>query len=133
MNLFHAIAFVDHHSAEVLQFASEQMEERKVHEHLKLTRQHGSAVRTEHEFFGHVCDALDGITEVLVVGGHTGLADFRHYADKHRPQTAKRIVGYEVVDHPTENQLVALARKHFVKYDKMVGIPVPTGRQAEGR
>lgn len=132
-SLFHAVAFVDHHSAEVLQFASEHVVERKVHEHLKFTRQHGSGVRTEHEFFSHVCDALDGIAEVLVVGGHVGLADFRHYADKHRPLTAKHIVGYEVVDHPSENQLVALARKHFVKYDQMVGTAVPTGRQAEGR
>jgi hypothetical protein len=126
MSLFHAVAFVDHHSAEVLQFASEQVVERKVHEHLTFTRQHGSGVRTEHEFFGQVCDALDGIAEVLVVGGHTGLADFRHYVDKHRPLTGGRIVGYEVVDHPSEHQLVALARKHFARYDQMVGIPVPT-------
>jgi hypothetical protein len=126
MSLFHAVAFVDHQSAEILQFGSEQVVERKVHQHLKFTREHHSGVRTEHEFFGHVCDALDGIAEVLVVGGHTGLADFRHYVDKHRPLTAGRIVGYEVVDHPSENQLVALARKHFIKYDKMVGTPVPT-------
>jgi hypothetical protein len=125
MSLFHAVAFVDHQSAQVLQFGSEHVVERKVHAHLKFTRQHGSGVRTEHEFFGKVCDALDGIAEVLVVGGHVGLADFRHYVDKHRPLTAKRIVGYEVVDHPTENELVALARKHFVKYDQMVGTPVP--------
>ena len=126
MSLYHAVAFVDHQSADVFQFGSEHVEERQVHERLKFTRQHGSGVRTEHEFFGHVCDALDGIQEVLVTGGHTGLADFRHYVDKHRPQTAKRIVGYEVVDHPSENQLVALARKHFVKYDAMVGIRLPT-------
>lgn len=62
---------------------------------------------------------------MLVLGGHQGLADFRHNADTHRPLTAKRIVGYDVVDHPTENQLVALARTRFVKYDKMVGMPVP--------
>lgn len=126
MSLFHAVAFVDHQSAEILQFGSEQVVERKFHEHLKFTRQHGSGVRTEHEFFGQVCGALDGIAEVLVVGGHTGLADFRHFVDKHRPLTAQRIVGYEVVDHPSENQLVALARRHFVKYDQMVGTPVPT-------
>ena len=126
MSLYHAVAFVDHQSAEVLQFVSEHVVERKVHEHLKFTRQHHSGVRTEHEFFGHVCDALDGIAEVLVVGGHTGLADFRHYVDKHRPLVAPRIVGYEVVDHPTENQLVALARKHFVKYDQFAGTRVPT-------
>jgi len=125
MSLFHAVAFVDHQSAQVLQFTSEAVLEQKVHEQFHFTRQHGSSVRTEHEFFGHVCDALDGIAEVLVVGGHTGLADFRHYVDKHRPQTAQRIVGYEVVDHPTENQLVAMARKHFVKYDAFVGTRLP--------
>ena len=121
MSQFHAVAFVDHQSAQVLQFGSEHVVERKVHAHLKFTRQHGSGARAEHDFFGQVCDALDGIAEVLVVGGHVGLADFRHYVDKHRPLAAKCIVGYEVVDHPTDNQLVALARKHFVKYDQMVG------------
>jgi hypothetical protein len=125
MNLFHAVAFVDHQSAKVLQFASEHVVPHKVHEHLKFTRQHGSGVRTEHEFFGEVCDALGGIAEVLVTGGHVGLADFKHYVDKHRPQTAQRITGYEVVDHPSDNELVALARKHFVKYDKMAGIRLP--------
>ena len=126
MSLYHAVAFVDHQSADVLQFGSEHVVGHKLHQHLKFTREHHSGVRTEHQFFGQVCDALDGIAEVLVTGGHTGLADFRHYVDKHRPLTAARIVGYEVVDHPTENQLVALARKHFVKYDQFVSTRVPT-------
>lgn len=126
MSLFHAVAFIDHQSAQVLQFGNEQVVERKVHEHLHFTRQHHSGIRSEHEFFGEVCDALDGIAEVLMTGGHTGLADFRHYVEKHRPLTAARIAGYEVVDHPTENQMVALARKHFVRYDQMVGTRVPT-------
>ena len=126
MTLFHAVAFVDHHAAQVLQFGSDQLEERKVHEHLHVTRQHGSAVRSEHEFFGKVCDSLEGIAEVLVVGGHMGLASFRHYVEKHRPLAAKCIVGYEVVDHPTEGELVAMARKHFAKYDRMVGTQLPT-------
>jgi hypothetical protein len=60
---------------------------------------------------------------VLVVGGHTGLAAFRHYVDKHRPLTAPRIVGYQVVDHPSENQLVALARLHFANIDQPSGTP----------
>jgi len=29
------------------------------------------------------------------------------------------------VDHPTENQLVAMAHRRFVKYDQFVGTPVP--------
>ena len=123
MSTFHAVAFVDHHQAQVLQFTSEKVVERKVHEHKHLTRQHGSNVRSEHEFFGSVCDSLAGIAEVLVVGGHQGLADFRHYVDKHRAHVAPQIVGWETVDHPTEGQLVALARRFFVKHDRMAGIP----------
>ena len=125
MSLYHAVANIDHQSAEVLQFDSAHVQERKVHVHLKFTRQHGSSVRSEHEFFAQVCAALDGIAEVLVVGGHTALADFRRYVEKHRPLTARRIVGYTVVDHPSENELVALARKHFAGYDQMGGTPQP--------
>ena len=126
MPTLHAVAHVDHQLAQVLQFDAEHVQAQKVKAHTHHTRQHGSAVRTEHEFFGHVCDALEGIAEVLIVGPHTGQADFRHYVEKHRPQTAARIVGYETVDHPSEPQLVALARKYFLRYDRMSGQPTPT-------
>jgi hypothetical protein len=123
MTLFHAVAFVDHQSAQVVQFGSQHTVERRIHSHIHYTRQHGSAVRSEHEFYAEVCKALEGIAEVLVTGGHNGLADFRHYVEKHSSMTAARITGYEVVDHPSEKALVALARRHFVRYDQMVGTP----------
>ena len=126
MTTLHAVAFVDHTQAQVLQFDAEHVQAERVKTHTHQTRQHGSAVRSEHEYFGHVCDALAGIAEVLVTGPKTGLADFKHYADKHRPETAARIVGYETVDHPSENELVALARKYFLKHDRMAGTPTPT-------
>ncbi len=126
MSMFHAVVWTDHQSAQVLQFDAEHVLAQKVRAHTHHTAQHGSTVRTQHEFFGALCDALDGIAEVLVTGSHDATADFRHYADKHRPEVAKRIVGYEVVDHPSQNQLVALARKYFLKYDRMAGTPTPT-------
>ena len=121
MTLFHAVVWTDHQSAQVLQFDAEHVQAQKVRAHSHYTTKHGSVVRTEHEFFGEVCDALAGIAEVLVTGSHTAIADFRHYAEKHRPQTAPRIVAYEVVDHPSEKQLVALARRYFLKQDQMTG------------
>lgn len=126
MALFHAVVWLDHHSAQVLQFDAEHVQAQKVKAHRHHTRQHGSSVRTEHEFFGEVCDALAGISEVLVTGSRTALADFRHYVVKHRPSVAPQIVGHEAVDHPTEGQLVALARQYFLKYDRMAGTPTPT-------
>ncbi len=119
MSHSHAVVWTDHQTAKVLQFDAEHVRAAKVRGHKHYTRQHGSDVRTEHEFFGEVCAAIDGVAEVLITGSRTAIADFRHYAEKHRPHTAARIVGYEVVDHPTENQLVAAARKYFLKYDKL--------------
>ena len=118
MPLFHAVVWTDHQSAQVLQFDAEHVLANKIKAHTHYTKQHGSAVRSEHEFFGEVCDGLDGVAEVLVCGSHMATADFRHYVDKHRVQTAARIVGYEVVDHPSDNQLVALARRYFLKHDR---------------
>ena len=126
MTLFHAVVQIDHQTAQILQFDAEHVQAQKIKSHSHHTKQHGSAVRTEHEFFGEVCDALAGIPEVLLVRNRTALADFRHYVDKHRPQVAGQIVGSETVDHPTEGQLIAFARQYFVKYDRMAGTPTPT-------
>lgn len=126
MTTFHAVVSIDHHQAQVLQFDEQHVQSQTVKSSSRHTKQHGSAVRTEHEFFADVCTSLEGIKEVLVVGSKTALADFKHYADKHRPQTAKQVVGYETVDHPTEAQLVAMARQYFLKYDRMAGTPTPT-------
>ena len=126
MTTFHAVAWVDHQNAQVLQFDAEHVQADRIKAHGHYTRQHGSAVRSEHEFFADVCDAMAGINEVLVCGPKTGLADFKHYADKHRPETAQRVVGYETLDHVSENQLVAKAREFFLKHDRMAGTPTPS-------
>ncbi len=123
MQELHAVVWVDHHHAQVLHLDSASMEVQKIAAHSHHTRQHGSQVRTEHEFFGEVCDALSNIKEVLVTGSHTAQADFRHYVDKHRAHISPRIVGWETVDHPTDGQLAALARRFFVKHDRMAGTP----------
>jgi stalled ribosome rescue protein Dom34 len=123
MSLFHAVVLIDHHSAQVLQFDAEQVHAQKVKAHTHHTRQHGSSVRTEHEFFGEVCDALVGIAEVLVTGSHTAQSDFRHYVDKHRAAVGAQIVGWETVDHPSEGQLLALARKYFDQRDRTAAAP----------
>ncbi len=115
--MFHAVAWVDHQNAQILQFDEEHIQAQKIKAHTHHTKQHGSGVRSQHEFYAEVCNALVETPEVLVVGSKTGIADFRHYVDKHRSRTGKQIVGWEVAERPTENQLVALARQYFLKYD----------------
>jgi stalled ribosome rescue protein Dom34 len=126
MSLFHAVLWLDHHEAKVLQFDAEHVQAERVKSHSHHTKQRGSAVRTEHEFYADVCDALAGIAEVLVTGSRTAQADFKHYVEKHRAALAPQIVGYETVDHPSDKQLVAMARQYFLKHDRMAGVPTPT-------
>jgi hypothetical protein len=126
MTTHHAIVFIAHENAQVLQFDAEHVESKTIKAHSHHTRQHGSDVRTEHEFFAQVCDALDGIAEVLVAGASTGLADFQRYVRKHRAALVPKFVAFQTVDHPTENQLVALARQYFLKHDRMTGAPAPS-------
>lgn len=123
MSNLHAVLWVDHQHAQVMHLEADSAQVQKIKAHIHHTRQHGSKVRTEHEFFGEVCDALTDIGEVLVTGSHKAQADFRHYVDKHRPAIAPHIAGWETVDHPSDGQLAALARKFFVAHDRMAGVP----------
>lgn len=111
MAFIHAVIWLDHHNAQVIEFDAEHLQERHLKAHEHNTRQHRSAVRSEHEFFAQVCDAVADMESILVTGSHTAQADFRHYIDKHRPALAPKISGWETVDHPTPAQLVALARQ----------------------
>ena len=125
MSRSHAVVWTDHHAARLLTFDAEHVQAKKIRSSSHHTRQHNSGVRTEHEFFGEVCDAAKDLDEVLVTGSRTAVADFRHYAEKHRPHVAARIVGYEIVDHPTDPELVALAQRYFLKVDRMKGVTNP--------
>jgi stalled ribosome rescue protein Dom34 len=121
MSHSHAVVWIDHHTAQVLHFDAAHVQAQKVKARTDHTRQHHSGVRTEHEFFGEVCDALAGVPEVLMTGSHTAQADFRRYVEKHRSALGPQIVGWETVDHPTEGQLLALARQYFLKHDRLTG------------
>lgn len=117
MSHFRCVVLIDHQQTKILQFNDDSVDSQKIHAHKHDTPRHNSTVRTEHAFFGEVCAALADIGEIVVTGSHTAIADFRHYVTKHHPTIAFRIVGWEIVDHPTDGQLVALATKYFVKFD----------------
>ena len=125
MPLSHAVVWLDHHQAVIQTFNSEEVQVQKVRDHQHATRQHGSAVRAEHEFFAEVCDALERAREVLVLSAHTTGADFRHYVGKHRPALEPRIAGWEIAEHQTDAQVLAQARRFFVAHDRMLGNKTP--------
>ena len=119
MPLSHAAAWIEHLGAHVIQFDADHSVDQRVKQHVHYTRQHGSEVRGQREFFAEICDALAGIQAVLVVGHHEPEAAFRQYVSKHRPALALHVVGWEIVDQPTEAEVLKLARDFFVRRGEM--------------
>ena len=65
MSNLHAVLWVDHQHAQVMHLETDSTQVQKIKAHIHHTRQHGSKVRTEHEFFGEVCDAMAGVSRGL--------------------------------------------------------------------
>jgi len=128
MSHFHAVVWTDPHSAQVLQFDAAVALAPQVRSHVRCRRQHGSKTYSEHELFDVVCDALAGSTEVLVAGSHVMQTEFRSYVHEHRPEVATRIVGWQTLDRPTANELVALARRHFSSTRAAATMPMLANR-----
>ncbi|MBU2049270.1 hypothetical protein [Acidovorax soli] len=121
MSIFHAIVWLDHDRAQLLQFDASQAFEKQIKAHLYFTRHDGNEMRSVHEFFGEVCDALAGVEQLLVAGPHAVQEDFRHYVDKLRPEVASQIVEWQTLDHPSPGELIALARRYFATHDATAG------------
>jgi hypothetical protein len=75
MSSSRAVVWLDHQDAQFVTLQEDGHASTHLKAHHHNTRQHASDVRTEHEFFGAVCSAINGGVEALVVGSHTVLAD----------------------------------------------------------
>ena len=125
----HVAVWLDHHEARILRIASDAFEEDTLLAQGPHVRRHADRNTTEREhpddakrFFHDVARALDTADEVLVVGPSTAKLHFLKYVHAHDPQLEPRILGVETVDHPTDRQLAAFARRYFVDADRMRGL-----------
>ena len=75
------------------------------------------------QFFDDITKALVGTHEVLLTGPGLARNQFREWCQAHRPQTATLIVDSIPADHPSDAQLVALAKQYFKKYDRLAADP----------
>ena len=72
------------------------------------------------EYLGAVAESVSDAGSVLITGpagAKTELVEFIRLKD---PKLAKAIAGVETVDHPTDAQLVAYARKYLKATDRMM-------------
>ena len=116
----HYAVWIDHTEARVFHFTDDAWDESKVHAPIGHVRQHtkGPDGHKEHpaelqHYYHDVARALDAAEEVLVLGPGVAKLQFIQHAHKHDRALEPKIIGVETVDHPTDKQLVAYARKYF--------------------
>jgi stalled ribosome rescue protein Dom34 len=125
MTTFHAVVWMDHSQAHVLMFDKEHVEAQRVKARSHHTPKHGH-VGADKDFFKQVADALAGVSEVLLTGPANAKIEFRDFCKHNAHAVDKAIVDVVNSDHPSDPQLVAMAKQYFVKFDQKA--PDPTQR-----
>ena len=121
MSTFHAIVWMDHNEAHVLMFDRAHVEAQRIKS--RSHHKHQGKAGDLSEFFSEVAKALVSTHEVLLAGPGLARNEFRDWCSAHLAGTAQVIVDSIATDHPTDNQLVALAKQYFKKFDAMAANP----------
>ncbi len=130
MSHFHAVVWMDHSEAHVLQFTLDDVEKAVVHSKGKHRQVHhrsgkpGSGKAPEDtEYFKSVIDSLEGAQQVLLTGPANEKNEFKKHLDAHAKAVSARIVAVETSDHPTDGELLQKARKFFVSTGSLHATP----------
>jgi stalled ribosome rescue protein Dom34 len=74
----------------------------------------------DHAFLQAVAQSIADAGAVLVTGPANAKTELLKHISQHDPALMKIIVGVETVDHPSDGQLVAYARRYFKAEDRML-------------
>lgn len=121
MTTFHAVVWLDHQEAHVLMFDREHVETQRIKS--RTHHKHQGKSTDSVALFADIAKALHGTHEVLVTGPGKARDEFRDWAQRHDAAMAHTIVDSVASDHPTDAQVVAMARQYFKKFDQMAVDP----------
>jgi stalled ribosome rescue protein Dom34 len=117
---YHAIAWIDHREARIFHFNASEMdllvlqpENPTHHLHHKANSIGSGNSAEDHDFFQHVAEAVMDAGELLIVGPANAKTELAKYIKQHIPALSEKIAAVETVDHPSDGELVAMARKYF--------------------
>lgn len=123
---FHALVWIDHREAKVFHFDADSSQNVTVHNshahqnlHHKANSIDSGHVAVDKEYLHRVVGELAAAGAILIVGPGSAKTELRAYVQQHNPQLAAKISAVESIDHPTDGQLLAHARKFFVADDRM--------------
>lgn len=117
--MFVFVIWVDRENAKLFKLTEDSLEMTKLHsgytDHHTHRRDGDDAHRTERQLFLKVVESLGhtDIHQILILGPGLAKHQFRTFLSEHHPFLARKVVGCESSDHPTDAQIASLGRKYF--------------------
>jgi stalled ribosome rescue protein Dom34 len=127
MSLNHAVIWIDHQEAHVM-FLSEDASEAEIirsksthaHLHHKGGEVGSGKLALDSKYLHSVIQAVNKSQEILILGPGSAKLELIKHAHHHDAKVAEKIMGVETVDHPSDKEILAQARKFFYKVDQML-------------
>ncbi len=123
---YHAVIWIDHREARVFHFGASDVERLVLHPdhptkhiHHKANSIGSGHVAADHEFLHAVAESVADAGAILITGPANAKTGLVEHIRTHDPELTKRIEGVETVDHPSDAQLLAHARKYLTAADRL--------------
>jgi stalled ribosome rescue protein Dom34 len=123
---YHAVIWIDHREARVFHFSPTDVERLVLHPdnptrhiHHKANSIGSGHAATSPDYLRAVAESVADAGAILIAGPANAKTELVGYIHLHAPKLANAIAGVETVDHPSDAQLVAYARKYLMAADRM--------------
>ena len=123
---YHAVVWIDHREARIFHFNPTEADKLVLHPdhptkhlHHKAGAMGSGKADADQEFLHAVAESIADAGAVLLVGPGNAKHDLVKHIERHDPNLKKIIAGVETLDHPSDPQLVAHARRYLAASDRM--------------
>lgn len=124
---FHAVIWIDHKEARIFHFNPSDVERMVVHPdnpsrhiHHKANSMGSGHAAEDQNYLRAATEAISDAGAILIVGPGAEKTELVKYIHSHQPKLMALIAAVETVDHPSDGQIVAHARKYFKVEDKIL-------------
>lgn len=123
---YHAVVWLDHRDARIFAFNADASDKTEIRSHQLQPHLHRKAnsigdgrASADPDYFNDIAKALEPAREILLTGPAGAKVELKKHLDAHWPAIARKVVGVEASDHPTDGALVQHARRYFLTADRM--------------
>lgn len=124
----HGFVWIDHREARIFGVSVDDVDEVIIHDahapthiHRRADHVHLGKAAPDKEFLDEVAAKLAGFRGIVIVGPGNARTELAGYLTDAHPAIAKKVWGIEPMDHPSDSQLIAVARKYFRAASRMHG------------